>query len=72
MHEINKALNDLNVMREEFEQSITIMIEGMDTLNKRIERIEKWLLEENLLKIERSKIHTIDTRSALQRKPLNR
>lgn len=67
MHEINKALNDLNVMREEFELSIKAMIEGMDMLNKRIERVEKWLIEKNQLKIQRekekSRILTIVTKS---------
>lgn len=65
MHEINRALNELNVMREEFELSIKSMIEGMDMLNKRIERVEKWLLEKNQLKIQRekSRILTIGTKS---------
>lgn len=49
----------LEEKRQEFEEACQLLVDAIGALNNRVERIEKWMLEKNKLKLVKEKTRTI-------------
>lgn len=55
---LDAVCDSLHAQKMEFEEAAKCCVEAMEGINKRLERVEKWMLEKNKLKLERIKIPT--------------